>query len=68
MDLGLKDKIAIVTGGSGGIGAETCRMLAAEGVSVVVADLNMEKVEKVAEQVRASGVKALLRPSGAEHT
>jgi D-sorbitol dehydrogenase (acceptor) len=34
----LKDKVAIVTGGAGGIGAAICRRYAAEGARVVVAD------------------------------
>lgn len=59
MDLGLKDKVAIVTGGSGGIGKQTCLTLAAEGANVAVADLDLAKVEQVAEEVRARGVKAL---------
>lgn len=35
-DLPLAGKVAVVTGGSGGIGRETCRLLAAEGARVVV--------------------------------
>ena len=36
MDLQLKDKIALVTGASGGIGAATAQVLAEEGADVVV--------------------------------
>ena len=36
MDLGLKDRICVVTGSTAGIGLETARMLAAEGARVVV--------------------------------
>ena len=35
----LQDQIAIVTGGAGGIGAATCRQLAAAGAIVVVTDI-----------------------------
>jgi len=59
MDLGLKDKIAIVTGGSGGIGKQTCLTLAAEGANVVVADLVLDKVEAVVEEVKSLGVKSM---------
>jgi 3-oxoacyl-[acyl-carrier protein] reductase len=36
MDLGLQDKVCLVTGSTGGIGLETARLLAAEGARVVV--------------------------------
>jgi len=35
----LEDKVAIVTGGAGGIGSATARRLASEGARVVVADM-----------------------------
>jgi len=35
----LANKIAIITGGARGMGAETCRLFVAEGASVVIADL-----------------------------
>lgn len=59
MDLGIKDQVAIVTGGGAGIGAETCILLAEEGASVAVVDLNFEKAEEVAERVRSKGVKSM---------
>src|SRR5450755_575231 len=42
---------AVVTGGGSGIGAETCRRMAAEGAQVAVFDLNTENAEAVAKQV-----------------
>ena len=59
MDLGIKDHVAIVTGGGGGIGAQTCRTLAGEGVSVAVVDINLGNAEKIADEIRSSGAKAL---------
>src|SRR5690242_2200236 len=53
LDLGLAGKVAIVTGGSVGIGKETARKLAIEGVSVVIAARTMSTLESAAEQLRA---------------
>jgi len=53
MDLGLKGRVAIVTGGSVGIGKETARKLAAEGVSVVIAARTASALESAAAQIRA---------------
>lgn len=49
MDIGkrLNDKVAIVTGGASGIGAETARVFAAHGASVVVCDLQRSLGEEV---------------------
>jgi len=44
-------KVAFVTGGAGGIGSETCRRLTAEGAHVVVADLNFEGAQRVAQEI-----------------
>jgi NAD(P)-dependent dehydrogenase (short-subunit alcohol dehydrogenase family) len=59
MDLGLKDRVAIVTGGGAGIGAETCLTLADEGAHVAVVDVRLDPAEEVAERVRARGVRAV---------
>ncbi|MGB3412790.1 MAG: SDR family oxidoreductase [Microthrixaceae bacterium] len=47
------DKVSIVTGAGGGIGEAYARSLAAEGASVVVADINLTGAESVAESIRA---------------
>ncbi|WP_416147434.1 bifunctional aldolase/short-chain dehydrogenase [Salipaludibacillus sp. HK11] len=44
-------QIALVTGGAGGIGSETCRVLVEQGAHVAVTDLNLEGAEKVAEEI-----------------
>jgi NAD(P)-dependent dehydrogenase (short-subunit alcohol dehydrogenase family) len=58
MDLGIKDQVAIVTGGGGGIGAETCRILADEGAHVAVVDVRLDNAKEIADQVRSRGVRA----------
>jgi NAD(P)-dependent dehydrogenase (short-subunit alcohol dehydrogenase family) len=44
---------AVVTGGGSGIGAETCRRMAAEGAQVAVFDVNAENAEVVAKEIDA---------------
>lgn len=44
-------KVCFVTGGAGGIGSETCRLFASHGAHIVIADLNLEGGEKVAEEI-----------------
>ncbi|MDN4471437.1 SDR family NAD(P)-dependent oxidoreductase [Demequina zhanjiangensis] len=51
-------KVAIVTGGGSGIGAEISRELAAEGASVVVTDIKQEAAQAVVDQIEAAGGKA----------
>jgi 2-hydroxycyclohexanecarboxyl-CoA dehydrogenase len=47
----LEGRTALVTGGASGIGAATCRRLAAEGARVAVCDLNAQGAEAVASEV-----------------
>jgi 3-oxoacyl-[acyl-carrier protein] reductase len=55
MDLGLKDKVAIVTGSARGLGAAMVARLAAEGAKVVVTDIQRERAEETAAALRAQG-------------
>ena len=47
-------QVAFVTGGAGGIGSETCRLLASKGAHVVLADLNLDGAEKVAREINGT--------------
>lgn len=51
MRVDLDGRVAIVTGGAGAIGTAICRMLAANGASVVVADINREGAEALAAEL-----------------
>lgn len=55
---GLKDKVAIVTGGAGGIGTAISKRFGEEGSIVAIFDLNIEAANKVAEEIKAAGGKA----------
>jgi len=56
--MSLQDKVAVVTGGGGGIGAAICRAFAAEGAQVAVTDLQPEAGEQVVADIRATGGRA----------
>ena len=51
----LNDRIAVVTGGGGGIGAATARLFADHGAQVIIADIDAELARVTAEQITASG-------------
>ncbi|GBF95671.1 hypothetical protein Rsub_08653 [Raphidocelis subcapitata] len=55
-------KVAIVTGSSGGLGAETARALAARGCHVVLAARDVPKASRVAAAIRAAHPAASVEP------
>ncbi len=52
----VQDKVAVITGGASGFGAATARLMAAEGASVVVADLQDGPGRQVAEEIGPAAV------------
>jgi len=55
----VRDKVAIVTGGAGGLGRAEAALLAQEGAKVVVTDIDGAAIENVAGSINSRGGKAL---------
>ena len=58
MDLGLKGKSVLITGGSKGIGLAIAELFAGEGANVAICARNTDDVAKAVKSLRAKGVKA----------
>jgi 3-oxoacyl-[acyl-carrier protein] reductase len=66
LDLGLSDRVCVVTGSTGGIGLETARFLADEGAKVVVSGRDADRVDSARSEVGAAlGVVCDLAEPGA---
>jgi NAD(P)-dependent dehydrogenase (short-subunit alcohol dehydrogenase family) len=52
---GLDNRVALVTGGAAGMGLASAKALAAEGASVIVADINAEAADRAARSITESG-------------
>lgn len=69
MDLGIKGRNAVVTGGSKGIGKAIARALAAEGVNLVLLARGKEQLEKAADEIRSqSRARVLAVPADIRNT
>ena len=55
----MKGKVAIVTGGAGGIGSAICRGFAREGTTVAVVDVDIEKARAAATEIGEGGTTAV---------
>ena len=58
MNLNIKNKTAVITGGDSGIGMHTAILLANEGVTIVLSDLEKEKLEQSAKKIREQSPEA----------
>ena len=59
MDLGIKDRVAIVTGGSRGLGRMSALALAREGVNVAICGRTQSTLDKTVGELKAFGVSAM---------
>ena len=50
-----QDRVVIVTGAGGGLGAAHARVLASEGACVIVNDINLEAAQRVVDEIEAEG-------------
>ena len=62
LDLGLTGKVAIITGGSEGLGRASAQRLAAEGARVAICARRADVLERAAEGIRKAGGQVLAKP------
>src|SRR4051794_20151893 len=64
MDLGLRDAVVLVTGGSAGIGLAAARMFAVEGAHVAIAARGRERLEEAGQRLSDVGAGKVVAIAG----
>ncbi len=59
MDLGIKGKVVLITGGSRGLGRESALALAREGANVAICGRTQATLDKTVDEIKAHGVAAM---------
>jgi len=67
MSNNIKGKVVVITGASSGLGEATARLLSAEGASVVLGARRVERLQSLANELTASGGKALAVTTDVTH-
>ncbi|MDR0901243.1 MAG: SDR family oxidoreductase [Opitutaceae bacterium] len=67
MDFGLKNKLALITASTGGIGLEIARSLAREGARVIINGRNQSSVDIAIQAIKAEQPDALLLPLASDN-
>jgi 3-oxoacyl-[acyl-carrier protein] reductase len=60
MELGLRGRVCVITGASGGIGRATAELLAAEGAGLLLVGRDMERLEAAAAACQSTGAQTVL--------
>jgi len=60
--MNVQDKCIVITGGSGGLGSEMAKLLACNGATVIILDLDEEKGNALVKEIQRDGYKAEFYP------
>jgi NADP-dependent 3-hydroxy acid dehydrogenase YdfG len=64
----LRGRVAVITGAASGFGREFARLGAAEGMKLVLADVQAEALDAVATEMRSAGAQAIARVTDVAHS
>ena len=67
MSNNIRDKVVVITGASSGLGEATARLLSAQGASVVLGARRVDRLQSLANELTASGGKALVIATDVTH-